>query len=689
MIDGSAEYDGQNLDVYGTVEYLSATDNTWQPLSNAQVHVGNPQQGLGAQSWLGYSSPTDSSGYFDFTTQISLNPGMYSVWLYLTGSGVPPFSDATYSYTFSDSNATASVYYALTITLTSDTYTINTVPNGASNTATISVSTNSPVAYPVTLSATCPSGVFDACQLSTTSVSPSTSPLTSKLTVHAPNSTSPGTYKIGVTASASIGIYPTSQTIQITVIVQKNTRSLVISIQGLPSGVQTSLLLDNGMSYALGSTTQTITVRNGTQWIQATQEIDSASGDTRYICSNNQQSTTDPSVSAFTFTYVTQYRLRITATSLPAVKGMKLMLTVNGVNASKIFDPTVGFTDYYPANTIVTFTLTPSYVTTNTLDYNFTGWTDSSGKVLTPPYMVTIMKPYAVDASYTQWVEVALSTDLPSNMSSIVQITTPDGGTNLVNLVGGTQYPAGIFTPGSSFQCNVPQNQTTLYGPGGPSGSVRYVYQLMMPASPIMLSKHTTIQIHYETQYKIQVSSQLPNTVVQPSGGTLWASAGSNVTVQVKATAQDSNWIPYVFDSWTGLPQATNQTNTSFIVNGPLTVGVQWRPNWTYILIMVGAVAGVTIPGTLLGRRKIMAWRESRAEKKKVPEQGEETTEPVAKRKFEDLGTADNDGDMRLYNYIIEKGGSISIPNAMKELKMTREEITNSISRIKEKGLLG
>jgi len=44
---------------------------------------------------------------------------------------------------------------------------------------------------------------------------------------------------------------------------------------------------------------------------------------------------------------------------------------------------------------------------------------------------------------------------------------------------------------------------------------------------------------------------------------------------------------------------------------------------------------------------------------------------------------------MKLYNYIIEKGGSISIPNAMKELNMTREELTTSIGRIKEKGLLG
>jgi hypothetical protein len=154
----------------------------------------------------------------------------------------------------------------------------------------------------------------------------------------------------------------------------------------------------------------------------------------------------------------------------------------------------------------------------------------------------------------------------------------------------------------------------------------------------------------------------------------------------VANNARDSNWVPYVFSGWVGLPQPSNQTIASFAVTGPTTVVVEWAPNWTYILIIVGVAVGTTVPLSLIGRRKVGAWRQNRTVKKKIPEENE-TPDPVSKSSFEDLPT-DGDGDMKLYNYIIEKGGSISIPDAMKELNMTRAEITESIKRLKGKELL-
>lgn len=679
-----AQYDGQNLYVTGIIQYQYPGDNSYRGLPNAQVQIGNPQQGFGAPTWLGKSNPSDQNGDFSFIWPITLDPAAYSMQVLFTGSSVS-YSDSTYQYTFYNYNTTVPLYYALAVNVALDSSTVTTVPNGPTNTVTISVTTNSQTSYTITLSVSDASGALDVKQLSATSGTASaTSTLTSKLVMHVSNSTKPGTYKITVTASTQQGSYPVSSSRQLTVVVQKNTRSLVITIQGLPSNVQTSLLVGGSTSYTLTSSTKTITVPNSTQTIQVTQEIDTTSGDTRYLCSNFQQSTTDPTVSTFTFTYVTQYRLKITAASLPAVKGVKLVLIVNGANISQDFNPSSGYSDFYAVNTVVGFNLAPSYIATSDVDYNFTGWTDASGKSLSAPFVVTMNKPYAISASFSQWVHVTIVTDLPNNISSTVQISTRDGGTRAVNVIGGVPFQAGLFPIDSTFQSAVSQNQTTLYGGGG---SVRYTYQAIVPSSSLTLNKHTTIVIHYQTEYKVQVYSQFANTILQPSGGTEWVPAGGNATLQVKSDARDTNWIPYVFSGWTGLPQSSNQTTVSFTVAGPLQVGVQWKPNWTYILVFAGVISGISVPASLIGRRKIRTLRENREVKKKeVPNADDVLDSP--KNQLDDLPKKPPDADIKLYNYIIEKGGSIRLPDAMKELNMSREEITESIRRLKETKLL-
>jgi predicted DNA-binding transcriptional regulator len=44
--------------------------------------------------------------------------------------------------------------------------------------------------------------------------------------------------------------------------------------------------------------------------------------------------------------------------------------------------------------------------------------------------------------------------------------------------------------------------------------------------------------------------------------------------------------------------------------------------------------------------------------------------------------------DMELYDYIIENGGTLRLPEAMRKLQMSREEIIVSIRRLKESKLL-
>jgi len=127
---------------------------------------------------------------------------------------------------------------------------------------------------------------------------------------------------------------------------------------------------------------------------------------------------------------------------------------------------------------------------------------------------------------------------------------------------------------------------------------------------------------------------------------------------------------------------ASNDTELSFPVTEPMQVQAQWTPNWTYLLMLVGAAVGVTVPSTIFAKRKLgqlIAAR--RAAPKKTPKkQGKGS---VAKAK------GDSEGDLKLYNYIIDHGGSISIQGAMKELGLSREEVTEAIERLKESHMLG
>jgi predicted DNA-binding transcriptional regulator len=50
------------------------------------------------------------------------------------------------------------------------------------------------------------------------------------------------------------------------------------------------------------------------------------------------------------------------------------------------------------------------------------------------------------------------------------------------------------------------------------------------------------------------------------------------------------------------------------------------------------------------------------------------------------VGLADE--DMRVYNYIIGKGGSMKFSEALRDLNMSREEIDKSIGRLREMQLL-
>jgi hypothetical protein len=190
-----------------------------------------------------------------------------------------------------------------------------------------------------------------------------------------------------------------------------------------------------------------------------------------------------------------------------------------------------------------------------------------------------------------------------------------------------------------------------------------------------MLEKHTTITLNYTVQYRVRVLSAYPDAVLQPPGGEGWYSPGQIATLQVKDEAKDKYGIPYVFERWAGAV-LSNDTIVSFAVTIPIDAEVEWGINWILMLTMVGAVLGVAAPTVLIVKKKILP-RARGMHRKKIPK--------VANGEGKSGLT---DDDMKVYNYIIDKGGSMRLAEALDDLGMSREQIKDSILRLKASQML-
>jgi hypothetical protein len=467
------------------------------------------------------------------------------------------------------------------------------------------------------------------------------------------------------------------------ILVQQNTHIISVEVDGLPTNVQTPLYVDNGFIENVTAGTVTITVSNNASVVSVSKEI--VVGDTRYECNVYSQSISGQSVTAFTFNYNTDYKFMIKA-NLPQTIVSTLNLNVNGTDyTQQNIRPEQGFSDFFPQNSVVTFGFSSNEITTNnTVNYKFTGWKDlTTGDLLssdnaTGPglYQITLTRPYYLEATYDQWAVVNLITNLPPDVSAKLTYGMLGSANTTITIPGSTKYGAGEFLVGSTFVLNVPGDQLVLYNT---AGDTRYEFQGMSPLTPMTLTRHTTIQLNYLVQYRVLVASAFPSAIVQPTGGQAWYPAGAIATIQVPGAASNQYGIPYVFSGWNGA-MTSNETELSFPVTGPMELEAQWAPNWVYLLIMIGLAAGVTIPSMLFVKRKarraLANWRSSRRH---------------VTKKSAAIGKVQKSGerDLKLYNYIIDRGGAISMKEAMRELGMNREEINQSILRLKESHMLG
>ena len=684
----TAASSADSVTVTGSTEYRDPNLGTFSPLTGVKVTLSWWQSSASSSSYMGEVYSDDSTGDFSYTWVGTLEPGLYYINAAYAGGDefqVPGSGNATYDFGATETNTQLLVPLQLSMSIDNPTLSIG---QGDSATVIVTVTAqNSKNAYPISLSLTSSNQLFATQTFSPQSGS---TPLTSKLSLNVLNVTQPGTYTMTVIATSQQGDLPgvtVSSPLQI--LVQQNTHVISVNVEGLPTNVQTPLYVDSSRIENVTSGAVTLTISNNASLVSVDNEI--VLGDTRYICEVYSQSASDQSITSFTFVYGTEYRFTVKADLPQTVVIATLNLNVNGTDYSQSnIRPTEGFSNFFPQNSIIDFGFTPSEIpTNNTVNYNFTAWKDlTTGDMLTPSnatssglYQITLTRPYYLEADYEELALVYIKTNLPPDMMTTISFGMVGGANQTANLPGSASYTAGPFLAGTTFELNLPQSQLVLYDA---AGDTRYEFQGMSPVTPMILTKHTTIQLNYAAEYRVSVVSVFPSVTIQPAGGIGWYSAGDMATVQVSDTATNQYGIPYVFAGWGGAV-ASNDTELSFPVMGPMAVEAQWRPNWTYLLLLCGVGIGTTIPVAIFAKRNLgRAVTYVRSQKKKKVPKKQPAVAKAAKP-----GEKEGERDMKLYNYIIDQGGSISIAEATKELGLTREELTQSIERLKENHMLG
>jgi hypothetical protein len=656
--------------ISGVLQYRNPTSGDFYPLNSSKVKFSWSAAGSALTSYMGeiYTDDKTSStpGAFTYFWQHGLEPGEYYVQGTYDGE-----TWAGYIYSACKENTQLMVRLRLKISVDSPTA---SVAQGDSLIVTVSIGTvNTDVAHPVSLSVKCPAKLFVTESFSLAS---GNTPLASRLRLDVLNVTEPGSYIVTITAKSDEDSSVTAST-NLIVHVQQNTHTITVEIQGLPSDVETSLYIDGVVIESMGTGTTTLTISNKTRTISVMKEI--VSGDTLYSCETYSKPADVSGADSFVFKYVTEYRMKISG-DLPQSIVCKLILIVDDQDRSDSeFKPRQGYNDFLPKDATVSFAISPNYITTTQVNYKFREWRElTTGQVISVSnstadglFVVKLSGPLDLRAYYDKWATVTIRTNLPSELSTNLEIGVVGSEKKNVAVAGSVAYQAGEFLAGAAFECTIPQDQLVLYNTGG---NVRYEFQGLTPPSPITLEQHTTICINYTTKYKVEVTSRFPNAVLQPLGGVGWYEPGHIATLQVIEETKDNYGIPYIFDGWAG-GVSSNETIVSFPVVVPVDIEVQWKLNWFFLLTLGGGFVGVLVPSAIVIKKKVLVrtvWR------KKKP--------PSKKNDNEEGGLSDS--DLRVYNYIMAKGGSLKISEAETDLEMSRDAIKESIAALRERQLL-
>jgi len=664
LADFQATEDSGFATITGVLEFKNGT-STWSPITGRKVTFSYWTSDASLTTYFGETLTDDSTGTFSFMRQHGLEPGQY--WI----KGMYAGGDSWKNYTFSNCSMTVPFVIRLRLSISVDKPTVS-VGQGDSATLTVSVGTpNTKLPHPVSLSITPSNGLFVN---ETFSRASGNTPFQSMLRLDVLNVTVPGTYHATVTARSDEDNLAAPASAVLVVYVQQNIHTIMVEIQGLPSDIETPLYIDHASIGSVGTGTISLTISNKTGTVSVLQQI--ASGDALYLC----EEYTKPagSTESFVFSYTTEYRVKISG-DLPQNIVCKLILNVGDLDKSNPeFKPAQGFNDFLPKDAALGFAISPTYITTNQVNYKFREWKEvTTGQTISPSnstvdgvYVVKLTGSLNLRAYYDKWTTVTIKTNLPSELSTDLQVGLVGSEKKNVTVIGSVSYNAGEFLAGAAFECNIAQDQLVLYNA---DGNVRYEFQGMSPLSPMSLDQHTTIYINYTSKYRVQVVSRFPDAVIQPPGGVGWYAPNQIAILQVVNEAKDKYGIPYLFEKWTGAV-SSNETTVSFPVVTPVDIEVQWKLNWIYLLTVGGGLFGVAVPSAIVVKKKVLVrvrWPKRTSLRKRGDGQGGLT-----------------DDDMQVYNYIMTKGGSLRMSEAAADLGMSREGIRESIEKLRKKELL-
>jgi len=220
-------------------------------------------------------------------------------------------------------------------------------------------------------------------------------------------------------------------------------------------------------------------------------------------------------------------------------------------------------------------------------------------------------------------------------------------------------------------------------------------------ANSIDVSDNLSHDFRYVALYLLEVTSPYGS----PKGGG-WHEAGSVAKISVEREVQPNILVRYVFKGWSGDYDGADPEAT-ITMDSPKVITAQWQADYTALIVLLVAAAAVAGGGIVFFLRRhrrampavplgVVSPESVRAgvPSKPVPEAAGVAKEVkevkgVPTPKIIPMAQTLPALDEKVYNYIVEHEGAISISQAARDLAVTQDELKQVIERLKSQGRLG
>jgi hypothetical protein len=522
-----------------------------------------------------------------------------------------------------------------------------------------------------------------------------------------------------------------------------NSLTVTITVQGLPSGLATNVYVNgnrNGTLTGGASATYILPASAAPYLVSVDSYVAGSNNETRYYCQNTawQASASGSQV----FTYITQYYLDVqTAYSSGTgqgwyTAGSTAQVVVNdqqvpeGQGTRDIFNGWSGDANgtqltsnpitmdgpkVAVANWETQFYLVVLSDPGNVTGLAGSGWYNSgtpanfSATMIIPISSSTRLKFNRWSGEFTgQATEGSVTMDRPKTVKATYLpqylLTVVYSPSNLSNSYNETH--TGWYDANSQVQLgpaptaiNLSNVERFQFAGWADAGSV--VKNL---SYTVLVDKPRNITLSYATQYYLEVQSTYG--VFSGSG---WYDRGAVATIT--GPTSSGTWpFSYSLTGWSVDPpnEAPTDNNSSWklVVNGPYVVQAQWSIDYfPVVFLFIGSAAAVTTAavGGLLGYKRVLRRRSTPQPGKTAPPVVASLGSPCANCGIsipvgalvcEKCGTSvslnhTSTLEEKVYDYIVNHQGVISLSTASTSLGIPVEELKEITDRLKSEGRLG